>query len=453
MMQNRKWTEFVRDMRAEAASVFGTRLTKRDRLTLDDEDEEQAIVKIRGFSTASEPVRHCVPARAQQDIDPTIYVEAVEKQLDNMYKMGTKIVRQFGQVTFHTEIIKILLPVIFGNKWNQYKDMMKVRYKIDREYQTCFIMSSRQVGKTEGISMLVAALAAHVPNIKIAVFAQTEATAQALTGRVYQYLLNIPGIEARITAHNMSGVTLTFHSADQRKVVCYALTEGARGFSVPVVIVDEMAFVGEKPLKETVYPVLRNSPSALIGCSTPEGPDNFFSALINAKDVNGQPLHKFVNLSLICEACMQLPEDERRCTHMNHMRVEWHSTKGDALITSLIGSASTAARELAGVPISRDSARFSRTYVLNTLIKNARVDVTDELFTRAFITCDPSGGGESDLAFWAGVWHKGYTVVSFPFPCLFTITIASERNLELHHAFETRGRRRLQCPPSLPAAT
>ena len=180
-------------------------------------------------------------------------------------------------------------------------------------------------------------------------------------------------------------------------------------------IVDEMAYVPEDILKDTVLPVLRNEGSVLVACSTPEGPANFYTYMGTTLDAEGKPMHKRITMELICEACKQLDrEDALKCNHMDHLRAAWHSTKNDEFIMSLVGNNSAViARELMGVAQGSDAACFQQVTIDDLFNPENYVETESKTFPRVYITMDPSGGNKSYMGLCASVRLGEMWVVSY----------------------------------------
>jgi hypothetical protein len=67
---------------------------------------------------------------------------------------------------------------------------------------------------------------------------------------------------------------------------------------------------------QVVVPLLGVKNTALLAISTPEGPFNYYTLLMEQKDQYGQDLFFIIRLGLICKACER---SGAACTHRLHM--------------------------------------------------------------------------------------------------------------------------------------
>jgi hypothetical protein len=192
------------------------------------------------------------------------------------------------------------------------------------------------------------------------------------------------------------------------------LHQGARGFSAKAMVVDEAEFVEESTFREVVLPILANAGAVLFVLSSPNRPGNYFETVLHQRDDEGNQEHMVVEVNLVCDACMKLPKERKaECTHKDYMRSAWHSASTEKAVRRIIGAGneSTALRELRGVHESDDFNVFDSDTLDFLFADSNFIDLHSQHFQRVYVACDPSGGGESRLAFTAIVAHGEFRVV------------------------------------------
>lgn len=204
------------------------------------EDEEFVIPKggskeddalfIRGFFTTSEPLKHAIYIKPTGADDPWEKYRELNDQLDNLRIQGEVADRQYGQKVFHQAIAVALLPIIYGIQWNSFKKRVFKKLGLDEIIRTIFIISSRQVGKSSAIAMIAAAALAHVPNIRIAIFAQRESTAQNMGQMIKDFFKDIDGLSYVMEGNNQLKITLRFSSRDVRTCTVFPMTDVSAHF-------------------------------------------------------------------------------------------------------------------------------------------------------------------------------------------------------------------------------
>jgi hypothetical protein len=140
--------------------------------------------------------------------------------------------------------------------------------------------------------------------------------------------------------------------------------------------------------------------TALFALSSPEGGQNYFSKLINAK-IDGKPLFRVCDCQLICEACQQLEREKQiLCNHVKQTP-PWLSKKKTGKFMALTDPA-TALKEYGGI-IADDFVPCFEKLLLQRMFSNPHIP-TNSSPQYVFITVDPSGGGTSQLAICSGYY-------------------------------------------------
>lgn len=142
-----------------------------------------------------------------------------------------------------------------------------------KEYNRCIVTASRQSGKSTAYNVFCLWRICFFPNTSIMLLAQEAKTAISLLGRVrmaYEYLPSF--LKPSVTTYNKSSIEFANHS--NMKAFATA-SQGSRGASANLLIVDECAFIPNNIADEfmaSVYPVIsRDKNSKVIFVSTPNG--------------------------------------------------------------------------------------------------------------------------------------------------------------------------------------
>jgi phage terminase large subunit-like protein len=120
--------------------------------------------------------------------------------------------------------------------------------------------------------MFIAAMLMYCPNVKITVFAVAMRAATNLVALINQMISSHPQGEGRVQKHRSSADRLRVRgppgssiATDERVVTALpSKSETTRGFHSDVVVVDEMAFITEKLLMETILPTLARDRTCLV---------------------------------------------------------------------------------------------------------------------------------------------------------------------------------------------
>lgn len=142
-----------------------------------------------------------------------------------------------------------------------------------QKYNRVVTLAARQSGKSTSYNIFCLWKLCFFESTNIMLLAQREKTAIELLGRLrlaYEYLPDF--LKPSIVSYNKSSIEFTKHS----KIEAFATaSQGARGTSANIVIVDECAFIPDNIADDfmaSVYPVIsRDKKSKVIFVSTPNG--------------------------------------------------------------------------------------------------------------------------------------------------------------------------------------
>lgn len=101
---------------------------------------------------------------------------------------------------------------------------------------------------------------------------------------------------------------------------------------------------------------------------------------------------------------------------MKHLIPQWHTDEKSEKIALLMGDRKEIMQqELMGIATDGEGAEFRAEHLDAMFNTEKFIDADNYDITIAFVTCDPSGGGNSDLTFACGAFIKRRWVVSYFF--------------------------------------
>ncbi len=169
---------------------------------------------------------------------------------------------------------------------------------------------------------------------------------------------------------------------------------------------DEIAHVSFEFLKKVMFPLLALNDTAFVGLSSPEGSTNHFSTMINLKDpLTGKSFFKVVDNVLICNQCLKL--DKALAIMCNHVQsvTPWLNVKKTHRLKLLYkADPATAAAELCGLITDDINVCFAAVDIARFFSRTPFETRTTPPYI--YITCDPSGGGLSQLAICSGYYDN-----------------------------------------------
>lgn len=175
-------------------------------------------------------------------------------------------------------------------------------------------------------------------------------------------------------------------------------------------IIDEGAYISEDLFNETVRALTNMKDTGLIIISTPLGPTNFLSLLVNMTNPDGSTFFNVIQTTTICEACAKLPTMAERSACDHCWLPKWKD-KGkqtrNAAVGRMLGTVDMTAREDCGVivDVSTNSC-FDSKHVneLFDLSDPKRKHCTAVSPKRIYVACDPNAFGESRSSMVSGYW-------------------------------------------------
>lgn len=168
-------------------------------------------------------------------------------------------------------------------------------------------------------------------------------------------------------------------------------------------IVDELASVDIDFFVKVLVPILGQRKTSLIGLSSPEGSDNFFSQLLQLRDKqDNKLLFDSCNIELICEECKKFNlenlNDMKQCVHLRHLIPPWKSEERINRLAALYdGISHVQLNENYGIIADSSSPCYKREQ-LKTFIETGINYTIRHPPAGIFIGIDPSGGGASELS-------------------------------------------------------
>lgn len=156
--------------------------------------------------------------------------------------------------------------------------------------------------------------------------------------------------------------------------------------------------------------------TSLLALSSPEGSTNHFSKWIKLKDPDNpeQTWFRTLECILICEECRKLPKEEQiHCTHVKQPAFWLNQQKSRRFMTLYASNPARALLEYGGTVEDDFIPCFQQEDLIRFFERPTyRVESTPEYI---FVTCDPSGGGISQLVICSGYFDDALNwVVSVP---------------------------------------
>ena len=178
-------------------------------------------------------------------------------------------------------------------------------------------------------------------------------------------------------------------------------------------IIDEAAYINKQLYDETIRALTNMRDCGLIAISTPLGPDNFISMLIDMTNPDGTPFYNVLHLTTVCDKCKLLPTVSERsaCTHT--WLPSWKSQgkqERNRRVGAVTGSSDTTAQEDCGLIVDGANGKLFMTERLkkdfNMMDLNRVYSHRTERYkpSRIYMSCDPNADGASNTAVCSGFW-------------------------------------------------
>ena len=179
---------------------------------------------------------------------------------------------------------------------------------------------------------------------------------------------------------------------------CFVFFVGTRGQGGNVLILEEAAFIDQAIYETSIAPLLMIKNTSLIGISSPQDENNFYSKLISLKKPNtNEPFFRVIQFTLVCQKHRAEGKAES-CFCYAHMQPPW-KPKGDMARARVLmmNNSKAAERELMGEITSSNLYAFSREHI-SYWMERPRY-LFDQKPHVLFLCIDPAGGGtQSDMA-------------------------------------------------------
>jgi hypothetical protein len=187
--------------------------------------------------------------------------------------------------------------------------------------------------------------------------------------------------------------------------------------SPDVVILEEGAFAESSLYFEVLAPLTVVNNTVLLGISSPQSEDNYWSRLTNLKNNEGVPVFKNVNVKMACDACIAANK-AADCIHKLSSLPYWKdAVKQKQLELIMSSDPDLYLRENFGLVTTDKIYYFSSKMVMDFLSNprwesNAKID-------KVYVSIDPSGGGSGSNFAICSTFHCAGEVVVMCFFLLF----------------------------------
>ena len=369
-------------------------------------------------------------------------VDSIFEFLDSLQGDGEPVRRSKSQQLFHAAFLNAALPHIYGwDDFERYRDMILKRQQMDELNSEVFIVTPRRFGKTWAVSMFCAALLYCCPGMWISTFSTGQRASSSLLEQVAKWIRGAPDGERRIKRINKEQIYLSGDSdSDVRRFYSYPSNPRTlRGTGAKIVILEEAAQVNIAVFTEVIVPLLGVRNTSILGISTPEGKNNFYSQLVDKRDEYGKRRFKSIELQLVCDKCKQegwLDTNVSECPHMRDVVPPWKTDTRTELVKDLMSNTPELfQREHLGMITDLTTQAFPND-VVDKLMNAPRI-TEHEMGARdietVFVAVDPCGGGESSMAICSGAYMSDNTlVVRHLSPICFTAHQACATHFEWH---------------------
>ena len=351
-------------------------------------------------------------------------MEAVDDFLESLIGDGQPVQRSNSQKLFHTHFLNAALPHIYGwELFERFRDMILRKHEMEEVKSEVFIITPRRFGKTWSVSMMAAALLFCVPGMWISTFSTGQRASSSLLEQVAKWVKGVPGGDKRIIRINSEQIYISGDSkSDVRRFYSYPSNpKTLRGTGAKIVILEEAAQVNIQVFTEVIIPLLGVRNTSILGISTPEGSNNFYSQLIDKRDEFGNRRFKTIELTLVCEACRAdgwLERNTSECPHNRSLSPPWKSSARTELVQDLMSNTPELfQREHLGMITDLTTQAFPNELVdrfLETSFTEYQLSQRDH--DVVFVAIDPCGGGESSMAICSGLFTHTNTLLVRPFP-------------------------------------
>lgn len=178
-----------------------------------------------------------------------------------------------------------------------------------------------------------------------------------------------------------------------------------------MVIIDELAYIDQGLWDETIRALLNMKNAGVIGITTPRGPDNFVSLLINMTNEDGSPFFNVLHMTTICDVCKLLPTlaEQLSC---NHSWIPTYKSREkqsrNARVAKVTGSIGITLQEDCGMVVpGSDGVIFDPSQLRQVFdLKNRNMIFDEEYYVppRIYVLSDPNADGNSNTTVFSCFW-------------------------------------------------
>ena len=256
---------------------------------------------------------------------------AIRKTLNELGYERSKMQRQF-----HESFIQAVALHLYKDDPDvDMEKLMRMNNWADLR-QSVLCLTPRRFGKTTAVAMFIAAYAMCVPHSVQSVFSTGRRASQKLLELIKDIVKKTPASDHIVKA-NQEELILKFGSFDLRKIASYpSHAKTLRGVGGDVLYLEEAAFLDTEVFNQIIVPLLEMDTTALIGISTPQDSQNFYSEMFELKDATGQNFFRTIRVSLVCQACQDAGKGSE-CTHNQDLIPPWKSAAKLDLVRALYG--------------------------------------------------------------------------------------------------------------------
>jgi hypothetical protein len=187
-----------------------TRLANESRLKFPRKPDQligamEQFINSHNREQAQERARRCIRSRLDvaSEPNPNAYClgdQRLRKLRYYLNNMGLQ--RSPDQINFHAHFEQAILPLIYGDEWNQHSTRVMRELAITELKTEVLCMTPRRFGKSWAIAMFVLAAMLAVPGIKLAVFSPGSRASSSLMKLVLKFAKSIPGAAQRLCGGN-----------------------------------------------------------------------------------------------------------------------------------------------------------------------------------------------------------------------------------------------------------
>lgn len=314
----------------------------------------------------------------------------------------TKYERHQLQIDFHNEMLLASLPIIFGDQFQTHQHVILDRLQVDKMHTEVMLCTARRMGKTAGVCIFAAVFLMALRDVEGVVFAVAQRASNRIISDVRSIIESHREYSKYLVRSNQKEVRIR-KPGDSKDCILRAFPAHSTttlGFGGNMIILDEAAYVKERMFLHTILPVAQQLRTILICISTPCETQNWFTKMKFKKTSKGEPVFKYIDLTLICSECQKLPHsDSIKCKHLDYKRPMHLSSEKRARFESIYEDDSeTMTREMFGVSIDDKTNRCFRDEHIDDYMSD--LVIINERQTVVYISIDPSGG----------TWYSMFTI-------------------------------------------